>query len=421
MRTASTVLPWKQIDTTIRDIWPMRNKQRLTNTNVAALSPTGADYKVWDSECPGLFVRVTPSGAKSFVYWYRTLDGNQRSITLGKTSMMKIDEARKAARQHRVAVDHGGDPSRERSARLSAPTMADLWAAYLEQHAIPSKKPRSVEEDRRLWRLHIQPRFGRDRVSAISVAQIRDMMAKMKATPGAANRTYALLSKMFNFASENEWRADNPCKPVRKYPEQAVERYLSNAETARLLASLREDENRCAATIIEFLLLTGARKLEVLMMRRCDIEGLNTGQAVWTIPAGAQKGERSKQSAFRRQLSPEAERVLATWLDECPTPSTTWVFPGERNPSKPTPCIKSAWQRIRTRAGLKDVRIHDLRHSFASYAANAGAPLYAIGAALGHKDVRTTQRYAHLTDTSIRDVSTLVGDLVGAAGAEKPR
>ncbi len=393
----------------------MKNKQRLTNTSVAKLATTGKDYKVWDSECPGLYVRVTPAGSKSFAFWYRNENGDQRSKALGKASMMKVEEARKKARNLRVSVDDGGDPSRERSDRIHAPRMIDLWDVYLDQHATLNNKSSTIGENRRLWRLHLEPRFARDKVASVSVAQVRDMMAKMKETPGAANRSFALLSKMLNLAIENEWRADNPCKPVKKYPENAVERYLTHDETSRLLRALKEDDNRCAATILEVLLLTGARKAEVLKMRRSDLEGLGTGQAVWTIQAGHQKGERQERSAFRRQLSPKAEAVILKWLEECDTASMIWVFPSQKTPSNPTPCIKSAWQRIRKRAGLEGVRIHDLRHTFASLAVNAGAPLYAVGAALGHKELRTTQRYAHLSEDTVRDVASKVSGAVDAA------
>ncbi|WP_421857247.1 tyrosine-type recombinase/integrase [Oceanicaulis sp.] len=393
----------------------MKNKQRLTNTSVAKLATTRKDYKVWDSECPGLYVRVTPAGSKSFAFWYRNENGDQRSKALGKASMMKVEEARRKARSLRVRVDDGGDPSRERSDRIHAPRMMDLWDVYLDQHATTKNKPRTVEENRRLWRLHLEPRFAREMVASVSVAQVRDMMAKMKETPGAANRSFSLLSKMFNLAIENEWRAGNPCKPVKKYPENAVERYLTHDETSRLLRALKEDDNRCAATILEFLLLTGARKGEVLEMRRSDLEGLGTGQAVWTVPAGHQKGERQQRTALRRQLSPEAEAVIVKWLEDCDTPSLRWVFPSQKTPTQPTSCIKSAWNRIRKRAGLEDVRIHDLRHSFASFAVNAGAPLYAVGAALGHKELRTTQRYAHLTEDTVRDVASKVSGAVDTA------
>lgn len=391
----------------------MSNKLKLTNTNVRALATTGQDYKVWDTEVSGLHVRVTKAGSKSFAFFYRTADGRQRSTRIGKTTMT-VTEARERARALRVQVDQGEDPSQERKGRLTAPTMADLWDAYLEQHAKPNKKPRSIAEDERLWRMHLSPRFAKEKVANVSVAEVRTMMSKMRDTPGAANRAFALLSMMFTFAIQNEWRETNPCRAVKKYPENQIERYLSAEETERLLASCDADENATAARIVEFLVLTGARKSEVFSMEWRHLQGLSTETPTWLIPGGQQKGERHTRKAFARQLSPQAADLLRRWKGECPTPSVRYVFPSPRKPDQPVPCIKGAWDRIRQRANLKDVRIHDLRHSFASFAVNNGAPLYAVGGALGHKDVKTTQRYAHLTDETVRGVASGVGALVGS-------
>ena len=391
----------------------MSNKLKLTNSNVRTLATTGQDYKVWDTEVSGLHVRVTKAGSKSFAFFYRTADGRQRSTRIGKTTMT-VTEARERARALRVQVDQGEDPSQERKGRLTAPTMADLWEAYLEQHAKPNKKPRSVAEDERLWRLHLSPRFAKDKVANVSVAEVRTMMSKMRETPGAANRSLALLSMMFTFAIQNEWRETNPCRAIKKYPENQVERYLSTNETEQLLTSCDADDHRTAARIIEFLILTGARKNEVFSMEWRQLEGLSSDTPTWVIDAGHQKGERRIRKVFRRQLSPEAADLLRRWKGECPTPSVRYVFPSPRKPEKAVTCINTAWERIRLRANLSDVRIHDLRHSFASFAVNNGAPLYSVGEALGHKDVKTTQRYAHLTDETVRGVASGVGALVGS-------
>lgn len=352
----------------------MPNRQKLTNTNVRALTATGRDYKVWDTEVSGLHIRVTKTGSKSFSFFYRTRDGRQRSLRIGKTTMTVLD-ARERARALRVQVDQGQDPSQERKGRLTAPTMTDLWDAYLEQHAKPNKKPRSVAEDERLWRLHLSPRFAKEKVASVSVAELRIMMSKMRATPGAANRSFALLSTMFTFAIQNEWRETNPCHAVKKYPENQTERYLSAEETERLLAACDEDDNKTAARIVEFLVLTGAHKGEVFSMEWRHLKGLTSDAPTWLIPSGHQKGERRTRKVFARQLSPEAADLLRRWKSEYPTHSVRYVFPSPRNPDRPLHCIKIAWNRIRQRAKLLDLRLQDLRHSFASFAVNNGAPL----------------------------------------------
>ncbi|WP_271223794.1 hypothetical protein, partial [Streptosporangium carneum] len=176
--------------------------------------------------------------------------------------------------------------------------MADLWDAYLEQHAKPNKKPRSIAEDERLWRMHLSPRFAKEKVANVGVAEVRTMMSKMRDTPGAANRSFALLSMMFTFAIQNEWREINPCRAVKKYPENQIERYLSAEEAERLLASCDADENQTAARIVEFLVLTGARKSEVFSMEWQHLQGLSSDTPTWLIPSGQQKGERLKRKVF---------------------------------------------------------------------------------------------------------------------------
>ncbi|WP_417493166.1 tyrosine-type recombinase/integrase [Maricaulis sp.] len=285
--------------------------------------------------------------------------------------------------------------------------MQTLWEAYLDQHARPKKKASSVEQDERLWRLHLAPRFADQKIEAVSLATIRKFHADMKGTPGSANRALALLSKMMSFAVDNEWRSDNPCPRVQRYPERKMERYLTDSETKKLWTVLDADEDQCAATIIKVLLLTGARRNEVLTMQWSDLDLAPTA-AKWTLRAGRQKGERAVHRDMVRPLDPLVADLLLAWKRSQTVPSLRWVFPSERKLGSHRTCFKYAWKRIRKAAGIEDVRVHDLRHSFASFAVNSGASLEAIGAALGHKDVRTTQRYAHLTDRTVRAVVNAV-------------
>lgn len=408
------VLPRKQSDRSDQGLHVDKNKMRLTNQIVERLATTGKDYKVWDEGYPGLYVRVSPAGAKSYGYWYRNADRRGRSIVLGKTSNTKIDQARKAAVDIHKQVNDGDDPSAIRQGHLKAPNIAQLWETYLEQHARPKKKPRSVEEDERLWRLHLKSRFARMKVASIGVADVRKMHADMRGTPGAANRATALLSKMMSFAVENDWRNDNPCKRVERYPEHAVERFLTPAEAKRILTALDEESDQCAATIIRFLLLTGSRKSQAMSLRWDALSDLEGSQPTWTIRAGTQKSERGARKDLRMQLSREAASLLVRWRRACPTPSLVWVFPSERDPKISRQCIKDFWMQFRAKMGVPDLRIHDLRHSFASFAVNAGVPIASIQKALCHKDIRTTLRYAHLSDETVRSVGDTVSEAIGA-------
>lgn len=381
--------------------------KRLNNTLVEKLPTTGKDYRVWDTHTPNLNVRVSPSGVKTIYFCYRNAEGTLRWPKIGRAASMTVDEARKIAREIQAQVDKGADPVADRQKHVDAPTILVLWKVYLEQHARPKKKASSVEQDERLWRLHLAPRFSGQKVEAVSLSAIRKMHADMSATPGSANRALALLSKMFSFAVENEWRSDNPCTRVKKYPENKIERYLTDVETQSLWVTLGADKDQCAATIIKVLLLTGARRQEVLTMRWADLD-LTSSAPSWTLRAGHQKGERSVRKDLVRPLDPVAANILLAWKKSQAIPSLHWVFPSERKIGSYRTCFKYAWNRIRRTVGIEDVRIHDLRHSFASFAVNSGASLEAIGAALGHKDLRTTQRYAHLTDQTVRGVVNAV-------------
>lgn len=385
------------------------NNQRLTNTLVAKLPATGKDYRVWDTHTKNLNVRIFPSGAKTYFFCYRNSERKLRWPKIGCANAMPIDRARKIARELQIAVDQGRDPMQDRQSLRDEPSMTDLWEAYLNQHARPKKKASSVREDERLWRLHLAPRFATTKVKSLSLAALRKMHADMSGTPGAANRTLALLSTMMSFAVDAEWVDNNPCPRIQRYPEEAKERFLTDAEAKRLWAALDTDRDQCAATIIKTLLLTGARKSEVLAMRWQDVS-LDGPAPSWTLQVGEQKSERTKRRVFVRPLDQSVASILREWRSAQRTPSLTWVFPSERKRDSHRTCFKYAWNRIRCSVALEDVRVHDLRHSFASFAVNAGETLAAIGGALGHKDLRTTQRYAHLTDKTVRSVVNAVSN-----------
>jgi len=373
----------------------------LTQTSVAKLPITGKDYRVFDTKVPMMNVRVSKKGVKTFYFCYRDQTRRQKWYRIGRADSITVEQARIIARRVQAEVDQGADPLAERHSSRTEPLMSDLWDAYLTQHAMPMKKPSSVREDERLWRLHIAPAFANEPVRSLSLAAIRKLHADMRSTPGAANRMRALLSKMFSFAIDNEWRASNPCSGVKRYPENRKERFLSQLEASRLWDVLENDHDQCAATIIMLLLLTGARRGEVLSMEWSDLNLLHAAPS-WTLRRGEQKGERGRRSDFVRPLGVEAVHILNRWRHRQVVPSLQWVFPSDRKADAHRSELKFAWNRIRNAANIEDVRIHDLRHSYASFAINAGEPLESIGATLGHKDLRTTQRYAHLIDETKR-------------------
>lgn len=386
---------------------------KLTERAVADLPTTGRDYKVFDTQLPGFHVRVQPTGRKSYAVFYRNEDGKQRTITLGKVELLKAEQARLQARQHLVDVQNGADPSEARRQRRAVVTVAHLWEDYLAMHAQVRKKASSVLNDKILWRLHLEPYFGSSRVEAIKLKDLTAFLSAMSHKPGAANRCLALLSKMMSLAIEWELRPDNPCRRARRFPENRKERFLTAEEAVRLRSELDLEKDRGGATAILFLLLTGARRSEVLEATWNQFD-LTEGASRWIVPREQLKGATRIRVDLRRPLSDEAAGLLRAWRRDAPVTSLSMVFPSRTHPSKFRSDLKDVWDRVRGNAGLADVRLHDLRHSFASAAVNAGMSLHVIGKALGHSDVRTTERYAHVHDDSVRGVAEAVSRSLGA-------
>jgi integrase len=385
---------------------------KLTERSVAELKATGRDYKVFDAQVPGFHVRVHPSGLRTFAVFYRNTDGRQRTKTLGRVGVLKAEKARTLALDLLGQVREGRDPSAERKERKPVTTMADLFAEYLEKHARPKKARRSVAEDECLWRLHLEPALGDLKLDRIGQRDLDGFMAKMKPKPGAANRSMALISKMMSLAVAWKLRADNPAATVDRYPENRKERFLSTDEAERVLQALDADQDRSGATAIKLLLLTGARRSEVLHATWSQFD-LNEAAPLWIVPREHLKGAVRVRSDLRRPLSLEAARLLRDWRSQAAVTSLMWVFPNAEDASRPKHDLKRVWNRVRSAASVKDVRLHDLRHSYASFAVRAGHSLHVIGKALGHRDLRTTERYAHVLDESLRDLATNVSNAIG--------
>ena len=380
---------------------------KLTNRTVAATRPRDRDVFVWDDELPGFGLRVKPSGVKSYVIQYRNRHNDSRRITIGRHGVIGPENARRKAKKMLADVQDGADPATERKDDREAPTVAELAEKYLREHAAPHKKPRSVEEDQRLLRLHVLPALGRKKVAGITRADITGLHHAMRDTPGAANRTLALLSKMMNLAEKWGLRLDgsNPCRHVDKYPERKMERFLSGDELGRLGAILSEAERTATEltsviAAIRLLMFTGARLGEILNLRWDQVDPERT---CLRLPE-------SKTGAKVIHLNAPALEVL-NGIERDGSP---WVIAG-RDPDKPLVNLRKPWHRIRAKAGLEGVRLHDLRHSFASVGAAGGLSLPMIGALLGHTQAATTQRYAHLAADPLKQAADMIGKRIAAA------
>ncbi len=380
---------------------------KLTNRTVAATRPRDRDVFVWDDELPGFGLRVKPSGVKSYVIQYRNRHNDSRRITIGRHGVIGPEKARRKAKKMLADVQDGADPATERKDDREAPTVAELAEKYLREHAAPHKKPRSVEEDQRLLRLHVLPALGRKKVAGITRADITGLHHAMRDTPGAANRTLALVSKMLNLAEKWGLHPDgsNPCRHVDRYPERKMERFLSVDELGRLGAVLAEAERtatelRSVIAAVRLLMFTGARLGEILNLEWSHVD---FERSCLRLPE-------SKTGAKVIHLNAPALEVL-NGIERDGSP---WVIAG-RDPDKPLVNLRKPWHRIRKAAGLDNVRLHDLRHSFASVGAAGGLSLPMIGALLGHTQAATTLRYAHLAADPLKQAADMIGKRIAAA------
>jgi integrase len=406
---------------------------KLSKRTVDAIrpDPNGRDVFVWDSgdgALKGFGVRMKPSGAAAWLVQYRTKEGRTRRLVLGKLSVLTPDEARVIAGDRLKDVAKGGDPSAERRrARREALTIAELADLYLAEGPAekPNKKASSWGTDRSNIERHVKPLLGRKLAVALTPGDVAKFQADVAAGKskadiktrkrgraiveggrGTAARSLAVLGAMLQFAVGRKLIPANPAKGVKLLKGGKRERFLSEAELAKLADALAamEAEHRLSPTAtaaIRLLLLTGCRKSEILSLRW---EWVDIERGVLRLPD-------SKTGAKAVPLAAAAVKLLAELprRGDCVLPAATGAghYTG----------LQKDWERVRARAGLFGVRIHDLRHSFASFAVADGNSLYLIGKVLGHKQARTTEIYAHLADDPIRAVVDRTAARIAAAMA----
>ena len=373
---------------------------RLTKRSVDALRADGANTVHWDSELTGFGVRVRRSGRKYYVVQTR-IAGRLRWFTIGPHGPLTPDQARGQALDILARAKKGIDPRGTETRREAEPAMADLGHRFLEEYVPAYCKPSTQHEYRRLVKLFIGPAMGGFRVSEVQRKDVAALHHGMRDRPYQANRTLGVLSKMFSLAEVWGWRAggSNPCRHVRRYREHKRERFLSPEETTRLGEALREAEAKMPSAVAAFrlLLLTGCRMSEIR-----DLRWEHVRDDCLELPD-------SKTGGRIVSLGPEARAVLSSIPREDGNP---WVIAGKL-PNSHLTDLQRPWQRIRERAGLTDVRIHDLRHSFASRALALGESLTMIGKLLGHTQAQTTARYAHLARDSIQTAASRITNSIG--------
>ena len=375
---------------------------RITKRAVEAMQPRRGDVFLWDQELRGFGVRVKPSGVRSYVIQYRNGHGRSRRLTIGTHGRLTAEEARYEARQLLSKVARGADPAGEKRSLREAPTFAEFAKRYMSEYANGRKKPGTLVTDQINLRCHILPALGKLPLASIQRTDIARMMQSMRHTPGAANRTLQLLSSMLNVAERWGLRPDlsNPCRHVNRYKLGKRERFLSAEELSRLGNVLREAEEHAleghsAIAAIRLLILTGCRRGEILTLRWEDVDLANSCLRL----------SDSKTGPRTVHLNEAAKALLASMQ---PVSGNPFVIAGAKARSHLIN-LKKPWQRIRHAADLPDVRLHDLRHSFASVAIGLGEPLAIIGKLLGHTQAATTERYAHLAADPVRAANERIG------------
>ncbi len=403
--------------------------QRITKRLVDAIEPSARDIFVWDADVRGFGVKVTSSGKKVYVVQYRLpglgRSGTAKRIVIGNHGLLTPEEARKRARQELGDVARGVDPAIERAKKKAAVTMKNLGGAFLADIEARRKKSTTTEY-RRLWKKHVLPGLGSKQVLSVTAIDVRRLHRSMRETPFVANRVAAMLGTFFSFAAKEGAlpKAENPAHEVEFYPEPPRERFLTSDEFRRLGEALsvaerfglppapkhrrkpKDSKNRkhvpkgvdkpipanpFGVAAIRLLALTGCRENEVLSLRWDAVD----------LERGYLRLADTKTGRNARPLGASAAAIIEALprLDGSP-----FVFPGAKDGAHLKE-IKRLWYAVRYAAKLDDVRLHDLRHSYASVPAAAGESMLVLRSLLGHKRVATTERYAHLGDDPVKSAA----------------
>ena len=384
---------------------PERQYRTLSKRIVDGLAVNGKDAVFWDRDLPGFGVRVYPSGRKVYVVQARS-NGKSRRVAVGRHGDVAPDQARKDAAGIIARIKAGLPPVEEEPA--APPTVADLAERYRREYVAMHCKPNTVKHYGLMLQKHIVPLMGELHVSEVERKDVLKLQFELSDMPTVSNRCVDILVKMFNLAEQWEMRPPgrNPCKSVRRYKvDPHKERFLTPAELARLgrtldVAPAKRLASQHAATAIRLLVLTGCRRNEIMGLAWDDLD----------FEAGEMRLRDSKMGGRMVPMPPPAAEVLAALPR---IPGNPWVFPGRKKGTHQVN-INDSWDRVRKHAKLDGVRLHDLRHTFASRALAIGEGLPMIGELLGHRKIDTTARYAHLARDSVRASTAKVAESIGA-------
>lgn len=389
---------------------------KITKRIVDAVKPDARDVLVWDDELRGFGLRCRPSGAKVYVLKYRTAGGRQRWLTLGQHGPLTPEQARAKALREKAAVDDGDDPAAERQRKRRENTVAAVADRYLAEHVEAHNKPSMAKQVQRMVETRVKPALGPIKIGDLTRADVKAWHQAMSATPYEANRALACLSKIMTLAATDwELRETNPCTGIKRFGERKRERYLNDAELAKIgeaLAAAERDgtEEPGFNLLICVLATTGLRLGEALGLQWPDID----------LPGRTITLRDAKAGSRTVHLGAAAVAILDAARPE-DGEDADWVAHG-RDPQAPlsAPMAQHAWARLRASAGIPDARMHDLRHSVGTFAALAGANAFAVRDLLGHRTLAMTGRYVERAADMVRATADAVSNRVAAALAGKP-
>lgn len=407
---------------------------KLTKKVIEDAQPGEKTLILWDAELKGFGLLLLPSGIKTFIFQYRNQAKRSRRLTVGRYGALTVDDARKIVRETVVQIANGGDPVSVRRSYRDGPTMAKLLERYLAEHSAVHNAPATFKDVTSVVSSHLVPRIGNIKVSDLSRSDASRLHSAMKETPRRANYALAILSKALALAEIWGMRNENsnPCSSIKRYREDHRTRFLTKDEVQRLGATLLEAEtvglpwrvtdrgkeskhlarpenqktlvSWQVVAAVRLLLLTGARLSEILELQWVDIDTQNG-----TMKLPGRKGG-------KREPHPVANAVIEI-VNQLPREDKSkFVLPRARDPSRhiTKEVMEANWQRIRVHAQIADVRMHDLRHTVGTYAAQAGISGFIVRDLLRHKNIATTGRYANFDANPVRDISNTVGDMLAA-------
>ena len=366
---------------------------RLTDRGIARLRPREQEYTVWDNQFIGLGVRVRPTGGRSYVLLEDT-GGRSRRVSLGPVSLKTVAEVRRECHTRKAEPEATGAP------RRAAPLFRDFVEGAWKEAHFEGYKPSTKKGVRSALDRQLLPAFGSKPLDRITPEQIGRWFDRFSRTaPGNANHALDLFTQIINFAIARGHLETNPARSVERNPRRVLTRFLSREEISRLHRVLNRQtrhSRREQADIIRLLLLTGCRRSEILRLRWSEVDHDRL------VLTNGKTGPRIVP------LNSPARRIL----ERRTRGESPFAFPSPSDPTRPRSRNLAFWYRARREAGIEDVRLHDLRHTHASHAVMSGVPVPVVARLLGHSDVRTTLRYAHIGDREIEQAAERVGQFI---------